>query len=73
MPNMSYCRFQNTCDDLDDCRNVMEGADEYYQSRKDFSSDECNAFERLVEICKHIVRMYDDDNHVFVDEDCDDS
>jgi len=49
----------------------MEGSDEYYQNRKDLSQDECNAFERLVNICRHIVRMYDDENHVFVEEEDD--
>lgn len=73
MSNMSYCRFQNTCEDLNDCKTTMEGADEHYQSRKDLSQDEYNAFKRLVEICAYIVRIYNDDNHVFVDEDSDDS
>ena len=73
MPNMSYCRFQNTCDDLEDCRNVMEGNDEYYQCRDDLSSEEYWAFKRLVEACRDIVRMVDNENHVFVIEEDDDS
>ena len=66
MSNMSYCRFQNTSDDLSDCRDVMEGNSEHYQCRDDLSDEEYVAFKRLVNICRYIVKMVDDENHVFV-------
>jgi hypothetical protein len=49
MPNMSYCRFQNTVRDLQDCQEHMDEVD-------DLGSDEASARERLIEVCKEIVR-----------------
>jgi hypothetical protein len=66
MPNMSYCRFQNTCSDLKDCKETMEGYDDHYQCRDDLSSDEYDAMERLIDLCRDIVDMADDERHVFV-------
>lgn len=47
MSNMSYCRFQNTLPDLQDCLNNIWD--------DDLSEEEAKAKERLVEICKKIV------------------
>lgn len=44
--NMSYCRFQNTKIDLEDCLDNLTD---------NLSYDEHKARERLVEICKEIV------------------
>ena len=66
MSNMSYCRFYNTRIDLEDCKDVMEGNDEHYQCRDDLSSEEYEAMESLIEICRDIVRMADNESHVFV-------
>jgi len=66
MSNMSYCMFRNTRDDLEDCLNVLGGGSEHFQSRKDIDREEYNAFRRVVDICRAIVRMDDNDNHVFV-------
>jgi hypothetical protein len=59
--NMSYCRFQNTVSDLEDCFEAMCGEDEYYQSKADISEDEFTALERMIELCRDIVNMADDD------------
>lgn len=52
MPNMSYCRFQNTKGDLRDC----------VQHFWDISSkDEAYARKRLVQYAKEIVSLYESD------------
>lgn len=66
--NMSYCRFQNTLTDLEDCFDAMCGVDEYYQSRADISEEEIRALERMVEMCRDIVNMADDDEIVLLQE-----
>lgn len=66
--NMSYCRFQNTVSDLKDCFEAMCGEDEYYQSKADISNEEFDALERIVEICRDIVHMADDDEIVLLQE-----
>lgn len=65
MSNMSYCRFYNTQIDLEDCKDTMEGNDEYYQCRDDLSDEEYWAFKRLVSTCRDIVDMVENENHVF--------
>ena len=41
MGNMSYCRFENTAQDLQDCVRAIENRDVY-----DFSSYELNGFKK---------------------------
>ena len=50
--NMSYCRFQNTLVDLQDC---------YYniQDVEDMSNEELRARRRLIEICRDIAEDSD--------------
>ena len=47
MGNMSYCRFQNTLQDLRDCYNNMNG---------DLSEEEQRAKEEIIELCKEIAK-----------------
>jgi hypothetical protein len=49
MPNMSYCRMQNTVDDLEDCAEHWEDAT---------SADELQARARILRICQEIVNDY---------------
>lgn len=53
MPNMSYCRFQNTLEDLRDCEEHIEDGD--------WSPEEIKARERLIKLCKSIAGDYADD------------
>lgn len=46
MSNMSYCRFQNTLEDLRDC---FEHIDD------DLSPDECRARQSLIRVCRKLV------------------
>ena len=47
MGNMSYCRFRNTLQDLQDCKeNLFD---------QDMSREEFNARESLIALCKDIA------------------
>lgn len=45
--NMSYCRFHNTLQDLQDCAEHMED--------DDLSEEEAQCRERLLQLCREIV------------------
>jgi len=46
---MSYCRFENTFKDLEDCYEAMgRGIDNLSESEKKY-------FERMVDLCKNIA------------------
>ena len=50
MPNMSYCRFQNTLNDLRDCSRNM--------GNDDLSKSEFNARKQMIELCWDIYQEY---------------
>ena len=52
MSNMSYCRFQNTVGDLDDCCDHMDD---------ELSEEEQQARKRLIELCCRIASDYDEE------------
>jgi ABC-type Na+ transport system ATPase subunit NatA len=66
MPNMSYCRFQNTWLDLRDCYDAMTGIDEYYQSRADLSREEFESLKQLIQACKDVVEAEECDEIVLL-------
>jgi len=53
MPNMSYCRFQNTLGDLKDCYENID--------RNDMSNEELQARLRLIKLCVDIADDYRDE------------
>lgn len=53
MANMSYCRFQNTLDDLRDCHDAMYDI-------SDLSNEEREAFEKMVKLCVEIANDFGD-------------
>jgi len=53
MSNMSYCRFQNTCSDLDDCYENMDA--------ENLGKEEAQARARLIKLCKLIADDYGDE------------
>ena len=55
MPNMSYCRFENTTRDMEDCIYAIEERDVY-----EFSSYELAAFKDFLQIARNIINMEDD-------------
>ena len=57
MPNMSYCKFENTLADLEDCRGEMTHCDSIEDM--DLSPTELSALQQMVECCSEIVEMYE--------------
>ena len=53
MSNMSYCRFENTYIDLQDCYRSMDN---------DLSDSEKSYKKRLIELCKDISDEYGDED-----------
>lgn len=53
MSNMTYCRFQNTLEDLEDCLDNLD--------KDNLSPEELRAKKRLIEVCKDIV-FYSSEN-----------
>jgi hypothetical protein len=57
MPNMSYCRFRNTYNDLCDCVAPAWGSNDIYtQDTDEPDSDEERARLKLIELCKEVAR-----------------
>ena len=54
MPNMSYCRFENTTIDIDDCLSAIQDA---YQECTDLSNREVQALQRLLEQAEEIIDL----------------
>jgi len=54
MGNMSYCRYENTAKDLNDCVNALFQTD---TSEQLSSRWEYGGLENLLECCKEIVGM----------------
>lgn len=50
MANMSYCRFANTCRDLEDCFDHFDDTD--------LSKNEKHYRRRILELCKSIANSY---------------
>jgi len=53
MGNMSYCRFQNTAVDLQDCYDHID--------EEGLSKDENRARTHLVTLCREIAALFDDE------------
>ena len=52
---MSYCRFENTAKDMQDCIYAIEERDVY-----EFSAYELRGFKEVYELAQEIVSMEDD-------------
>jgi uncharacterized protein YfkK (UPF0435 family) len=48
MANMSYCRFENTYNDLNDCYEAMN-------EHEDLSESEMKHLKWMIEMCQNIV------------------
>lgn len=57
MANMSYCKFENTLDDLEECRGEMTHC--VSVEDMDLSESELSALHQMVECCSEIVEMYE--------------
>lgn len=59
MANMSYCRFENTTRDMEDCIYAIEN-----KETDDLSTYEVNALEDFVEIAKNILNLEEEINDI---------
>lgn len=55
MSNMSYCRFENTSDDLQDCLSAI-----YNGETDDLNEYEQRGLKKILNIARTIVKMEDD-------------
>ena len=55
MPNMSYCRFENTSQDLNDCLEAISN-EEY----ADLNTYEETGLRDLIQFCKEILEYEDE-------------
>ena len=60
MPNMSYCRFENTLQDLLDCYDALT-IDSLEVLKEDMSEREGEALVELVDLCKNIYLEFGDE------------
>jgi len=58
MANMSYCRFENTLRDLEDCEEALNNI---YDEVGEMSDRERNSMLALVKLCKTISDDWDED------------
>ena len=59
MPNMSYCRFENTARDMADCLHAIE-----YGETEDLSTYEQDALEDFLNLAKEIVSNENEINEI---------
>ncbi len=57
MANMSYCRFENTYADLNDCYSALGEID-----IDDLSTSEKRYAKKLLKLCKDIIADFDEDD-----------
>lgn len=57
MANMSYCRFQNTLEDLRSCYNNMDAIDD-----PETSPEELKAVKAIIKLCEKIADDYGDED-----------
>ena len=55
MPNMSYCRFENTLEDLQDCYNALCDLE-----NGDLELSEEDAMKQLLKLCSQIDEEFGD-------------
>lgn len=61
MANMSYCRFENTYNDLQDCLEALENEGGITGVEEDANQYEKPYVRRLVELCREIADNYEDE------------
>lgn len=54
MPNMSYCRFENTYNDLDECYRVLSDAMSVGELEKETNIYDRKFIRRLIDLCSTI-------------------
>lgn len=68
---MSYCRFENTYNDLQDCYDALTEAGSIKEVEEKANKYEKGYIRKLVELCKYIVEDFGDEEDFEDDEDDD--
>ena len=53
MGNMSYCRFQNTLKDLQDCFDALQE-----ENLEDLSNEELRSAQEMLQLCEQFVEEH---------------
>jgi len=61
MPNMSYCRFENTSGDIADCIEALNDADWDLEEMLENASSkhEARAMRRFVKLCREVAEGFE--------------
>jgi hypothetical protein len=62
MPNMSYCRFENTVKDMRDCINAIEDGE-----TDELSNYEIRALEEFLDLARDITNLEYDIEQILAD------
>ena len=62
MPNMSYCRFENTVHDMQDCIYAIEEGD-----TSELNSSEVRALEEFLDLAREITNLEYDIEQILED------
>ena len=62
MPNMSYCRFENTVHDMQDCIYAIEEGD-----TSELSNSEVRALEEFLDLAREITNLEYDIEQILED------
>lgn len=60
MSNMSYCRYENTSSDLQDCIDNLDSPEYEDGSFENLSPRERRSADELREQCETYIRLYDE-------------
>lgn len=62
MSNMSYCRFENTSQDMQDCFDALEeaGSIEALKEEMEMSEYELRGLKDFIDICQQVTELYND-------------
>jgi len=69
MPNMSYCRFENTLGDINDCLNALEERNIFSDSERRRASKMLNTICRFLE-AEGIIENYDQNRITEIIQEC---
>lgn len=58
MPNMSYCRFENTFDDLKDCQESLDNYGSVKALEEDSNDYEKEYIKKLIILCGEIYENH---------------
>ena len=61
MPSMSYCRFENTLGDLQECYDALEKAGSVKEVAENATQYEKPCVRELVKLCKKVVDDFGDE------------